>query len=93
MTPARPVTPERRQAPSASSRDPRLMSPERYPPLPDEDMALKEAKRKFLIDDVPFCIKRTRVMEQTPTGLYMLNDIALNAAAYEKGKCGCIRNS
>ena len=40
--------------------------------------------RKFLKDDAPDCIKRTRLQAQTPTGLYMLNDVALNAAAYEK---------
>ena len=61
-----------------------MMSPEKYPPLPDEDMDFKESKRKFLKDDVPDCIKRTRVQEQTPTGLYLLKTVALSAAALEK---------
>ena len=90
--PPKPETLEDRQEPSSSSRDPRMMSPEKYPPLPDEDMDFKESKRKFLKDDVPDCIKRTRVQEQTPTGLYMLKTVALSAVALEKTRVGWIRN-
>eukprot|EP00959_Pyramimonas_sp_CCMP1952_P222352 4648502-Pyramimonas_sp.AAC.1 len=48
------------------------------PPIPRDDFEL-ERKRKFLVDDVPSCIKRSRLQAAPTSGLPALREVAMNA--------------
>ena len=51
------------------------------PPIPRDDFEL-ERKRKFLIDDVPGCIKRSRLQAAPTSGLPALREVAMNAVVH-----------